>query len=86
MGPIDDRGSLYQLANRLAHLYWLREALPDNQRVEAWLINVLFADDVGHIPTSADDLESAMQEAWAQLGLKGPPEYVAEVVVPASDA
>jgi hypothetical protein len=37
----DWMGPLYQSANRLAHVYWLR----DQAKVETWLVHLLFAND-----------------------------------------
>jgi len=42
-------GRMYQAANRLAHLYWLREVLG----VRAWLVHLLFVGDP-HGPTTRD--------------------------------
>lgn len=58
-------GPLYQNANRLAHVYWLREL-----SVRAWLVHLLFVDDP-HGPTSPSEWEAALKKADAGLGLTG---------------
>lgn len=58
-------GPLYQNANRLAHVYWLR-----SRGVRAWLVHLLFADDP-HGPTSIAEWEAALKKADAGLGLTG---------------
>ena len=58
-------GPLYQSANRLAHLYWLRSL-----GVRAWLVHLLFVDDP-HQPTTAVEWADAMREANRALGLDG---------------
>lgn len=63
-------GRLYQTANRLAHLYWLREVAG----VRAWLVHLLFVGDP-HGPTTRDQWIPAMEAANAELG-------VADVAVP----
>ena len=59
-------GRLYQTANRLAHLYWLREVVG----VRAWLVHLLFVDDP-HAPTTRDHWVAAMEAANEELGLTG---------------
>lgn len=59
-------GRLYQTANRLAHLYWLREVAG----VRAWLVHLLFVDDP-HGPTSGEQWIAAMKAANSELGLGG---------------
>jgi hypothetical protein len=56
-------GDLYQSANRLAHLYFLRE-----QRVDAWLTNVYFLADP-HRPTTKAEWARALREVDQELGL-----------------
>ena len=58
-------GRLYQSANRLAHLYWLR-----SRGVRAWLVHLLFTDDP-HRPTSAQQWAEAVRATNAELGLDG---------------
>lgn len=56
----------YQLANRLAHLHWLRVT----QRVPAWLVLVNFVgdQDMGG-PTSREAWDAAYQIAYHVMGL-----------------
>jgi hypothetical protein len=56
-------GPLYQNANRLAHLCWLR-----SRGVRAWLAHLLFTDDP-HGPTSADEWEHAVRMPTRRSGL-----------------
>ena len=57
--------SLYQSANRFAHLYFLREL----GGVEAWLVHVLFVDDTTRIATSRFRWERALDQMEDELGL-----------------
>jgi hypothetical protein len=55
----------YQLANRLAHLYFLRK-----NGCKAWLVLVNFVgDDAMKGPTTAAEWEAAYQVAWHVLGV-----------------
>jgi hypothetical protein len=63
--PADWCGPLYQNANRLAYVYWLRSL-----GVRAWLVHLLFLDDP-HGPTSASEWEAALNKADEELGLTG---------------
>jgi hypothetical protein len=65
--PADWCGRLYQSANRLAHLCWLRSL-----GVRAWLAHLLFIDDP-HQPTSIDQWARAVRAVNADLGLDGVP-------------
>lgn len=57
--------SVYQSANRYAHLYWLRK-----QGIEAWLVHLLFVDDpFGR--TSREAWEAALPQIEDDLGLRG---------------
>lgn len=58
-------GPLYQSANRLAHLCWLASV-----GVRAWLIYLLFTDDP-HVPTTAEQWRTAIQESDEALGISG---------------
>jgi hypothetical protein len=70
LGASDDpegwMGRQYQFANRLAHLYWLRE----RAGVRASLVHLLFVDDP-HGPTSREEWITAMESAYDELGLAG---------------
>ena len=60
----DWTGPLYQSANRVAHLYFLREIV----KVPAWLVNVYFLCDP-HSPTTREGWQVALTEVKAELGL-----------------
>lgn len=71
-------GPLYQSANRIAHLYFLRE----RARTPAWLVNVYFTDDpIG--PTNVEGWRSAIVNVKAKLGLKEFLKHAVEVFLPA---
>jgi len=59
--------SLYQSANRYAHLFFLREIAG----VHAWLVHVLFVDDETHIPTSRERWRRTLPQIERDLGLAG---------------
>jgi len=61
---IDWTGRLYQSANRIAHLFFLREVA----KVSAWLVNVYFMNDP-HSPTGFDKWQSAFKGIKEELGL-----------------
>jgi hypothetical protein len=73
----DWKGSLYQSANRIAHLYFFREILG----IEAWLANVYFTDDP-HSPTSRTMWQSGIAEVKKSLGIGEIP-HCADVFLPA---
>lgn len=58
-------GPLYQNANRLAHVYWLR-----SRGVRAWLVHLLFTGDK-RSPTTAHEWHDALTQADKALGLTG---------------
>ena len=68
----------YQAANRLAHLYFLREIC----QVPAYLVFVLFTDDPLHQPTSHDVWSTSLPHFWTNLGLEGIPNYTAAILLP----
>jgi len=55
----------YQYANRLAHLYFLREL----QGKDAFLVFVYFVNDTTHIPTSFQEWRGALQLQKKLMGL-----------------
>jgi len=57
-------GSLYQAANRYAHLYFLRQKCS----LEAYLVNVYFVGDPWK-PTSEEKWRSAIHEVKAEMGI-----------------
>jgi hypothetical protein len=73
-------GPLYQTANRLAHLVWLR----DERGVPAWLLHVLFTDDP-HRRTTEDRWEAEMRLVNERLGLPPTVDGAVHVLLPALD-
>jgi hypothetical protein len=71
------KGSLYQSANRLCHLYFFREIL----RVPAWLANIYFTDDP-HSRTSQSTWQVGIAQVKVELGISAVP-YCADVLLPA---
>lgn len=55
----------YQIANRLAHLYFLREMAG----VEAYLVFLYVIDDPTHIATGRAEWDVALAAAWSALGI-----------------
>jgi hypothetical protein len=72
-------GRLYQTANRLAHLYFLREVAG----VEAWLAHLCFVDDQSHIQAGETQWRHALAAAGRELGLVTHSPYSASVLFPA---
>lgn len=80
MQPIDGApGSLYQMANRLAHLHWLRSRGRD-----AWLAFVCFVEDptFNINATTREEWETELPKTWQRLGLSGLPKGVAHILLP----
>lgn len=75
----DWMGRLYQYANRLAHLYFLRHEL----RVDAWLVNLCFTDDATTRPATAAEWARVLPTFKGELGFAGPIPWVVDVVLPA---
>ena len=71
-------GSLYQTANRLAHLHFLRNRLG----LHAWLVQVYFLNDP-IAPASRADWLPAIAGVHARLGLRSRPPFTLEVFLPA---
>jgi hypothetical protein len=71
MDPLHPEGrghsSVYQSANRYAHLYWLRQ----KAGVEAWLCHLLFVDDPTFGATSRETWDQRLPEIERDLGLEG---------------
>lgn len=68
----------YQTANRLAHLYFLRELCG----VDADLVFLLVVDDPTHRRTAPGAWETAWSEMWGRMGLDGPPPSTHALVLP----
>jgi len=65
--PLDPKrpsSSLYQTANRLAYLVWLRD-----RGVNAWFCHLLYLDDPLHQPTGRAAWEKALTRAERELGI-----------------
>jgi hypothetical protein len=60
----DWTGTLYQSANRLAHLYFFEQSLG----IRAWLVNVYFLSDP-YLPTSMEEWHVALRQVKYELGL-----------------
>jgi hypothetical protein len=58
--------SVYQSANRYAHLYWLRQ-----QGIDASLVHLLFVDDPTFGRTSREVWEAALPQVEDDLGVRG---------------
>jgi hypothetical protein len=71
-------GCLYQMANRIAHLYFFREVLG----VDAWFVNLCFVDDP-HSPTTQTQWGLGLTEAKRNMGIKSLP-FAADVFLPAA--
>jgi hypothetical protein len=63
--PADWMSGSYQLANRLAYLYFLNEIV----RVPTFLALVNFVDDRTHRPTSVADWQQHQQSLFRSLGI-----------------
>jgi hypothetical protein len=71
-------GPLYQTANRLAHLHFLRNRLG----LPAWLVQVYFLNDpIG--PASRVDWLPVIAGVHARLGLRSRPPFTLDVFLPA---
>jgi hypothetical protein len=68
----------YQTANRLAHLYFLREMCG----LDAGLVFLLVVEDPTHRPTTRDEWEVAWPLMWDRMGLPGPPPHTHAVLIP----
>ena len=64
LDPAQPTSSLYQTANRLAYVVWLR-----SRGVDAWLCHLLFLDDPLHHPTARAAWEEGLEQAKRELGI-----------------
>ena len=77
-GPADWCGPLYQFANRLAHVYFLRE----RAGVPTWFVNVCFVNDP-RTPTSEEEWRIELARAQRALGFSDAEiPFVANVFLP----
>ena len=74
---VDWKGELYQYANRLAHVRFLRE-----RGVEAWLVNLCFVNDPTKCPTDAPTWTRALAQAKQDLGLSDISHVAVDVLLP----
>jgi len=73
--------SVYQSANRYAHLCWLRQ-----QGIETWLVHLLFVDDPTYGRTSKGAWAAALPQIEEDLGLRGVSvPYATHVFLPGLD-
>lgn len=68
----------YQTANRLAHLYLLRDVL----QIDARLVFVMIIEDPTHNPTTRGVWKAAWSTMWADMELEGPPPDTGVVYLP----
>lgn len=73
----DWKGDLYQYANRLAHVRFLRDL-----GVEAWLVNLCFLDDPTKNPTNAGTWTAALAQAKKDLGVADISHLAVDVLLP----
>jgi hypothetical protein len=80
---VDWLTGFYQYANRLAHLYFMREIA----RVDAYMVFLYILNDPTHIPTSKVEWQGALELQKALLGPRGRPyrDYVISVFLDAAD-
>jgi hypothetical protein len=71
-------GPLYQSANRLAYVYWLRT----QANRDAWLVHLLFENDPNR-PTTRDRWKKALVDLDKQLGLAEASAWHANVILDA---
>jgi hypothetical protein len=80
VGDADWTGPLYQSANRLAHLYFLREVAG----IPTWFVNICFAGDP-HRPTPPPVWQDALLSVKVSLGLApGPIPFCADIILEAA--
>lgn len=75
----DWRGRLYQYANRLAHVYFLRQHLG----VDAWLANLCFTLDSTTHSTTEAEWRPALANFKTELGFAGRVPWTIDVLLPA---
>ena len=73
--------TLYQSANRFAHLYFLRKIAG----IDAYLVNVYFMNDRHwpHSPKTVQEWKPAIQDVQGRLGLTVPVAFSEEVFLDA---
>lgn len=63
--PLDWSKDFYQLANRIAHLYFFNEIL----RKPTWLVLVNFINDLSYKPTTLKEWVKHYNNLFAQMGI-----------------
>src|SRR5260370_40392383 len=71
--------SVYQSANRVAPLYFLREVAS----VEEWLVHGCFIDDMDHVPIGEAEWRRGLEQAEHELGLAEATPYAGSAFLPA---
>ena len=74
-------GPYYQFANRLAHVYFLREKLG----IDARLVHLCFLGDTTTVPTDEETWRQGIPEASIALGLSDEMPFAVDVFLPAFD-
>lgn len=77
--PVDRnwKGDLYQYANRLAHVRFLRDL-----GVDAWLVNLCFVNDPTKNPTDESTWRDALAQAKKDLGVADISHLAVDVMLP----
>lgn len=76
------KGTLYQYANRLAHVFFFHREFG----ISTWLVNLCFADDTTTTPTTETEWQAALPSFKKRLGFaNGKIPWVADLVLPARD-
>lgn len=71
------KGDLYQYANRLAHVRFLRDL-----GVDAWLVNLCFVNDPTKNPTDESTWRDALDQAKKDLGVGDISQLAVDVLLP----
>lgn len=71
------KGDLYQYANRLAHVRFLRDL-----GVDAWLVNLCFVNDPTKNPTDEHTWRAALKQAKKDLGVSDISHLAVDVLLP----
>ena len=77
--PLNWEKGFYQYANRMAHLYFLRNLC----KVDAYLLFVYFLNDASHIPTTKAEFLGALTLQKRLMGLTNHhlEKYVLEIYI-----